>query len=209
MQGTTLLPLLPGPLGPWVVAHDRVLSMGWIELNRELVLNWIVWNRTVHLPPISKTIQIKRTRYAGHRWRSKYQLISDVFLWTPSHGHESVGWPAKTYPQQLYMDTECCLKELPEAMDNRNGNERDLGKSVGAARHDDDDDDVSKNGFGIKNLQWLICHKTEPKQSKQKFSSKVSNSLYLITSEKFLNTECISSLKYIDAWYSRQLPSNV
>ena len=33
MQSTPLLPLLPGPLWPGVVAPDRVLSMGQIELN--------------------------------------------------------------------------------------------------------------------------------------------------------------------------------
>ena len=36
-----------------------------------------------HLPPIRKTIQIRRTRHAGHCWRSKDELISDVLLWTP------------------------------------------------------------------------------------------------------------------------------
>ena len=35
------------------------------------------------LPPIKKTIQVRRTRHAGHCWRSKDELISDVFLWTP------------------------------------------------------------------------------------------------------------------------------
>ena len=39
-----------------------------------------------HLPPIVKTIQIRRTRHAGHCWRSRNELISDVFPWTPSHG---------------------------------------------------------------------------------------------------------------------------
>ena len=37
-----------------------------------------------HLPPISKTIQVRRTRHAGHCWRSKDELISDVLLWTPT-----------------------------------------------------------------------------------------------------------------------------
>ena len=32
-----------------------------------------------HLPPITKTIQIRRTRHAGHCWRSSDELISDVF----------------------------------------------------------------------------------------------------------------------------------
>ena len=39
-----------------------------------------------HLPPIMKTIQVKRTRHARHCLRSRDELISDVFLWTPSHG---------------------------------------------------------------------------------------------------------------------------
>ena len=47
MHSTPSLPLLPGSLWLWVVAPDRVLSMGQIELNCVLMLNWITWNRTV------------------------------------------------------------------------------------------------------------------------------------------------------------------
>ena len=39
-----------------------------------------------HLPLITKTIQVRRTRHAGHCWRSRDELISDVLLWTPTHG---------------------------------------------------------------------------------------------------------------------------
>ena len=39
-----------------------------------------------HLPPIMKTIQVRRTRHAGHCWRSKDELVSDVLLWTPTYG---------------------------------------------------------------------------------------------------------------------------
>ena len=39
-----------------------------------------------HSLPISKTIQIRRTRYAGHCWRRKDKLIRDDLLWTLSHG---------------------------------------------------------------------------------------------------------------------------
>ena len=35
-----------------------------------------------HLPPITKTIQVRRTRHPGHCWRSRDELISDVLLWT-------------------------------------------------------------------------------------------------------------------------------
>ena len=33
-----------------------------------------------HLPPITKTIQVRRTRHAGHCWRSRDELIRDVLL---------------------------------------------------------------------------------------------------------------------------------
>ena len=39
-----------------------------------------------HLPPITKTIQVRRTRHAGHSWRSRDKLINDVLLWTPTYG---------------------------------------------------------------------------------------------------------------------------
>ena len=70
-------------------------------------------------PPISKTIPIKWTRHAGHCWRSKNELISDVLQWTPSHGWASLGRPTGTCLQQLCADTGCCLEDLPEAMDDR------------------------------------------------------------------------------------------
>ena len=52
-----------------------------------------------HLPPITKTIKIRRSRHAGHCWRSRDKLISDGLLWTPSHGRAKTGWPARTYIQ--------------------------------------------------------------------------------------------------------------
>ena len=47
MWSTLSLALLPGSLWLGVVAPDRVLSMGQIELNCVIMLNRIVWNRTV------------------------------------------------------------------------------------------------------------------------------------------------------------------
>ena len=35
-----------------------------------------------HLPPITKNIQVRWTRHAGHCWRSRDELINDVLLWT-------------------------------------------------------------------------------------------------------------------------------
>ena len=42
MLGTPLLQSHPGPLGPGVVAPDRILSIGQRELNYVLILNRIV-----------------------------------------------------------------------------------------------------------------------------------------------------------------------
>ena len=72
-----------------------------------------------HLPPITKTIQVRRTRHAGHCWRSKDELISNVLLWTPTHGCARVGRLARTYIQQLCEDTGCNPEDLPEAMNDR------------------------------------------------------------------------------------------
>ena len=72
-----------------------------------------------HLPPITKTIQVRRTRHAGHCWRSRDELISDVLLWTPTHGRAKAGRPARTYIQQLCEDTGCCPEDLPRAMNDR------------------------------------------------------------------------------------------
>ena len=72
-----------------------------------------------HLPPITKTIQVRRTRHAGHYWRSKDELISDVLLWTTTYGQAKAGRRALTYIQQLYEDTGCNPEDLPEAMNNR------------------------------------------------------------------------------------------
>ena len=71
------------------------------------------------LAPITKTIQVRRTRHAGHCWRSKDELISDVLLWIPTHGCARVGRPARTYIQQLCEDTGCNPEDLPEAMNDR------------------------------------------------------------------------------------------
>ena len=66
-----------------------------------------------HQPPIKKHIQVRRPRHAGHCWRSRDELISDVLLWTPTYDR------ARTYIQQICEDTGCRTEDLPEAMNNR------------------------------------------------------------------------------------------
>ena len=72
-----------------------------------------------HQPPITRTLPIRRTRHAGHCWRSRDELMSDILLWTPSHGRAKVGRPARTYIQQHCADTRYSFENLPGAMDDR------------------------------------------------------------------------------------------
>ena len=104
------------------------LKASWLDLMR-LLLRAILnksWQQHPtrhqlygHLPPITKTIQVRRTRHAGHCWRSRDELIRDVLLWIPTHGRVKAGRPARTYIQQLCEDTGCCPEDLPRAMNDR------------------------------------------------------------------------------------------
>ena len=72
-----------------------------------------------HLPLITKTIRVRRTRHAGHCWRSRGEFICDILSWTPTYGRAKAGRPARTYIQQLLEDTGCSPEDLPEAMNDR------------------------------------------------------------------------------------------
>ena len=69
------------------------------------------WPLTSHLKN-----HTRQTRHEGHCWRSKDELINDVFLLTPTHGHAFVGQPARTFLHQLCEDTGYSLKDLPWTM---------------------------------------------------------------------------------------------
>ena len=75
----------------------------------------------------------------GYCWRSKDELISDILLWTPSHGQTKAGQPSRTYIQQLCADTGCSLKTSREQWTIETGGERESERSMLAARHGDDD----------------------------------------------------------------------
>ena len=106
-----------------------------------------------HLPPITKTIKIGRTRHARHCWRSRNELISDVLLWTPSHDRAKAGRPARTYVQQFCADTE----DLPEAIEN--DGERGSETSVLIAGHDDDDDEDDKTSRLKTKYALIFTHR--------------------------------------------------
>ena len=95
-----------------------------------------------HLPPITKTIQVRRTRHAGHYWRSRDELISDVLLWTPTYGQAKAGRSARTYIQQLCEDTGCSPEDLQEAMNDREKCRERVRDIRVCGKHDDNDDDI-------------------------------------------------------------------
>ena len=72
-----------------------------------------------HLPPISKTIQIRWTRHEGHCWRNKDKLISDINGSLRTDVSVLTDQQENTYIQQLCLDTECSLEDLLEVMDDR------------------------------------------------------------------------------------------
>ena len=98
--------------------YTRIL---WAILNKSWEQHPIKQQLYGHQPPITKTIKIRRTRHAGHCWRSRYELISDLLLWTPSHGRAKTRRPAQTYIQQLCANTGCNPEDLPKAMDDKEG----------------------------------------------------------------------------------------
>ena len=57
--------------------------MLWVILNKSWQQHPTRHQLYGHLPPIIKTIQVRWTRHAGHCWRSRDELISDVLLWIP------------------------------------------------------------------------------------------------------------------------------
>ena len=100
---------------------DNYTRMPWAILNKSWRQHPTKQQLYGHQPSVTKTIKVWRTRHTGHCWRSRDEIISDVLLWTPSHGRAKAGWPARTYIQQPCADIGCTPEDLPEAMDGREG----------------------------------------------------------------------------------------
>ena len=97
-----------------------------------------------HLPPISQTIQVRRTKHTRHCWRRKDEFISDILLWTPTYGCASVDWPAKTYISSVWTQgaiKKTCQERWIIGMDGER--KRESGNSVISTRFDND--------YGVKN----------------------------------------------------------
>ena len=93
-----------------------------------------------HLPPVTKTIKVRRTRYAEHCWRSRDELISDVFLWSPHMAEQKQGDQLEpTYSSSVRI-RDVALRTCQKRWTIGRSSERGSGISVLAARQNDNDD---------------------------------------------------------------------
>ena len=97
-----------------------------------------------HLPPITKTIQVRRTRHAGHWWRSRDELIRDVLLWTPHMAMQKQDDQHEHTFSSYVRIRDVVLKTCLGRWTIGRSGERGSGISVLPARHDDDDDFTRK-----------------------------------------------------------------
>ena len=112
-----------------------------------------------HLPPITKTIQVRRTRHAGHCWRSRDELISDVLLWTPHMAGKKQDDPLEHTFSMYVRIRDVALKTNQRRWTIERSAERGSGISVLPARHDDDDDST-RMSLILSNSRRLIYRLT-------------------------------------------------
>ena len=74
------------------------------------------WRQHFRKHPSRKLSKLDEPDTAGEVGK---KLISDVLLWTPSHGRAKAALPARTNIQQLRADRRCSLEDLPEVTDDR------------------------------------------------------------------------------------------
>ena len=94
-----------------------------------------------YLPPITKTIKIRRTRNTWHCRRSRDELIRDVLQWTPHMAEQKQGDQLEpTYSSSVRI-RNVALRLCRRRWTIGKRGERGSEISMLAARHDDDDDD--------------------------------------------------------------------
>ena len=117
-----------------------------------------------HLAPITKTIQVRRTRHAGYCWRSKDELISDVILWTPHMAEQKQDDQLElTYSSYVRIQDETLKTCQRRWMIGRSG-ERGSGISVLAARHDDGDIYIYIYIYMLTHKSFYTIKKMKPNQ---------------------------------------------
>ena len=95
-----------------------------------------------HIPPVTKTIKVRRTRPAGHCWRSSDELISDVHLGPPHMAVQKQDDQLEHIYSSPVKIHDVTLRTCQKWSTIWRSGERVPGISVLAARHDNDDDDI-------------------------------------------------------------------
>ena len=144
LYGCTTWTLTKRPDGNYTIMLRAILNKSWRQHPTRHQLYG-------HLPPITKTIQVRRTRNAGHCWRSRYELHKWCTLMDPHTWCAKAGRPARTYYVKIrYVVQKTCLRRWTIG---RSG-ERGSGISVIPARHHDDDD-IMHEFRDFLLLNWL------------------------------------------------------
>ena len=104
-------------------------------------------------PPITKTIQVSRTRLARHCWSSRDELISDVLQWIPDMAEQKQDDQLEHTYSSYVRIRDVALKTCQRRW-TRYG-ERRSGISVLAARNDDDEDDDTWIDFYLLTNKFL------------------------------------------------------
>ena len=73
------------------------------------------------IPDISTILRERRMHFAGHCWREKQELASELLLRSPDHGKRRVGCPTIIYINQPCRDKGCLPNALPALLKDRNG----------------------------------------------------------------------------------------
>ena len=92
-----------------------------------------------HLPPITKTIQVRRTRHAGHCWRSK-ERSHVIYSYGPPYkaGEKQDGQNEHTFSSYVRI-RDIALKTCQRRWTIGKSGERGSAISVLVARQDNDD----------------------------------------------------------------------
>ena len=93
-----------------------------------------------HLPPITKTIQVRRTRHEGHCWRTRDELISDVSYEPPHMARQKQDDQVEHTYSSYVRIRGVALKTCQRRWTIGKSSERESGIFVPAARYDDNEE---------------------------------------------------------------------
>ena len=107
-----------------------------------------------HLPPITKTINVRRTRHAGHCWRSRDELIGDVLQWTRHIAEQKQDDQLEPTCGSSVGIRDVAMSTCQKRWTIGRSGERESVISVLAACHDDDDDDDTRIEYTV--FLWIL-----------------------------------------------------